>query len=163
MLHRLGFLVAMVALALPAWSAERPGTSSGYVRNAGGVPQMGAVVELLGDAAQTLTVFTDQNGFYSATGLLPGLYNLKVTAASFLPTWKDRIGLHPGARVLVNVTLNTLFEAIKFPQPRGTTEEDDWKWVLRSSANRPILRLTDDPALKAGGDSGQGFHDLKGS
>jgi hypothetical protein len=163
MLHRLGFLVAMMALALPAWSADSPGTISGYVRNASGVPQMGAVVEVLGVAAQTLTVFTDQNGFYSAAGLIPGIYNLKVTAASFLPSWRDSIGLRPGAKVLVNVTLNTLFDAVKFAPSRGGIEEDEWKWVLRSSANRPILRILDDPAIKGSPESGQGNHDLKGS
>ena len=32
---------------------------------------MGAMVEVLGTAAHNLRVFTDENGFYSASGLLP--------------------------------------------------------------------------------------------
>jgi hypothetical protein len=136
MYRRLGFLVIVCGLALPLWSADRPGSISGYVRSAGGVPQMGAVIEVLGAAAQAVEVFSDENGYYSAAGLVPGIYNIKVSAASFLPTVKDGVGLRPGARVLVNVTLNTLFEAIKMAPVRGPAETDDWKWVLRSVSNR---------------------------
>jgi hypothetical protein len=165
MYRRLGFLVIVCGLALPLWSADRPGSISGYVRSAGGVPQMGAVIEVLGAAAQAVEVFSDENGYYSAAGLVPGIYNIKVSAASFLPTVKDGVGLRPGARVLVNVTLNTLFEAIKMAPVRGPAETDDWKWVLRSVSNRPILRFVDDPSAQvAGEEQGQkSEHDLRGS
>jgi Carboxypeptidase regulatory-like domain len=151
MLRKLGFSVLVLCLALPVWSAERPGTISGYVRGASGIPQMGAVVEVLGAAAQSLKVFTDENGFYSAAGLVPGIYNLKVSAPAFLPALREHIGLHAGGNTIVNVTLSTLFEAIQMAPARGTAEEDDWKWVLRSVSNRPILRLVDDnsPVLAA--------------
>jgi hypothetical protein len=165
MYRRLGFLVIACGLALPLWSADRPGSISGYVRSAGGAPQMGAVIEVLGAAAQAVEVFSDENGYYSAAGLVPGIYNIKVSAASFLPTVKDGVGLRPGARVLVNVTLNTLFEAIKMAPVRGPAETDDWKWVLRSVSNRPILRFVDDPSAQvAGEEQGQkSEHDLRGS
>ena len=57
---------------------------------------MGAVVQILGAANRTLTVFTDAAGFYTATGLLPGFYTLKVTAPSFLPALREKVGIHPG-------------------------------------------------------------------
>jgi len=41
---------------------------------------------------------------------------------------------------MVNVTLTTLFEAIQLVPLRGPADDDDWKWTLRSVANRPILR-----------------------
>jgi len=113
MFRKLGILMAVMGLALPAWSAAGPGTISGYVRNAGGVPQMGAVVEVLGSAVLSSKVFTDDRGFYSIAGLLPGTYNLKVSAPSFLPALRERVGLRPGAKLMVNVTLTTLFEAIQ--------------------------------------------------
>ena len=87
MFRKLGFLVMLMALALPAWSEPgkiSAGTISGYVRDASGAPQMGAAVEVLGAAAQK--VFTDDRGFYSIARLLPGTYNLKVSAPSFLPS-----------------------------------------------------------------------------
>jgi hypothetical protein len=55
MLGRLGFKLGLLgmALALPVLAADRTGSSSisGYVRSAAGVPQMGAMVEVLGTAA----------------------------------------------------------------------------------------------------------------
>lgn len=69
--------------AEPLWAADRPGAISGYVRDSSGTPQMGAVVEIIGVAARTLTLFTDDAGFYSAKDLLPGFYTVKVSAPSF--------------------------------------------------------------------------------
>jgi len=162
MLRKLGFSVLLLGLALPVWSADRPGTISGCVRAASGVPQMGAMVEVLGAAAHSLKVFTDENGFYSAAGLLPGVYNLKVTAPAFLPTLREHIGLHAGGNTIVNVTLNTLFEAIQMAPARSPAEDDDWKWVLRSVSNRPILRMVDDHSVAAA-ETAKGDHELKGT
>ena len=72
-LRKLGTWVFVLGLSLPLLAAERPGAISGYVRNAAGAPQMGAVVEILGTAARSFKVFTDGAGYYSATGLLPGV------------------------------------------------------------------------------------------
>jgi hypothetical protein len=148
-LRQLGSWAVVIALSLPAWAGERPSAISGYVRDASGIPQMGAVVEIIGTAARTFTVFTDGAGFYSATDLLPGIYTVKVSAPSFLPALRDKVGLHPGTSVHLNVTLNTLLNAMRVGPLRGTTDDDDWKWTLRSVANRPVLRVFDDPASSA--------------
>jgi hypothetical protein len=140
-------------------AAERPGAISGYVRDVSGIPQMGAVVEIVGTAARTLTVFTDGAGFYSAKDLLPGLYTVKVSAPSFLPAWRDKVGLRPGASTHLNVTLNTLLNAMRVGPLRGGADDDDWKWTLRSVANRPVLRVFDDPA----GSDGKQDNEFKGS
>lgn len=144
-----------LGLALPLWASESPGAISGYVRNASGAPQMGAVVEILGSekpgsemlgsASRTFTTFTDGLGFYSAVGLLPGVYSVTVSAPSFLPTVLERIGVVPGAHLKVNVTLNTLLGVLDVGRIRAVPDDDDWKWTLRSVANRPILRVFDDP------------------
>jgi hypothetical protein len=105
---------------------------------------MGAVVEILGSAAHNFTVFTDGAGFYSATGLVPGFYTVKVSAPAFLPALRERIGLRPGTTLSVNVTLKTLFAAMDIGPIRATPDDDDWKWTLRSVANRPILHIFDD-------------------
>jgi len=139
----------IVAFTLPAWGVERPGAISGYVRDASGIPQMGAVVEIVGTAARTWTVFTDGAGFYYASDLVPGLYTVKVSAASFLPAWRDKVGLHPGTSTHLNITLNTLLNAMRVGPLRGAADDDDWKWTLRSVANRPVLRVFDDPTLSA--------------
>jgi Carboxypeptidase regulatory-like domain len=159
-LRRLGFWTVIIAVSLPAWAGERPGAISGYVRDASGIPQMGAVVEIVGSAARTLTVFTDGAGFYSAKDLLPGLYSIKVSAPSFLPSLREKVGLHPGGSLHLNITLNTLLNAMRVAPLRGTADDDDWKWTLRSVANRPVLRVFDDPAAA---NAEQQNHDLKAS
>jgi hypothetical protein len=165
MLGRLGFKLGLLgfALALPALAADRSGSISGYVRSATGVPQMGAMVEVLGSAAHNLKVFTDENGFYSASGLLPGVYSVKAYSPLFLPALRERVGLRPGTSVLVNLKLNGLFEAIQLPAMRGPADDDDWKWVLRSASNRPILRMLPDGSLTSAAESGSDKHDLKGT
>src|SRR6266498_170560 len=131
MMRKLGFLAVVLSLALPAWSAGGPGTISGYVRNGNGVPQMGAAVEVFGSALQTLKAFTDDKGFYSIADLVPGTYNLKVSALSFLPSLREKIGIRPGSKLMVNITLTTIFEAMQLGPLRGPADDDDWKWTLR--------------------------------
>src|SRR6202021_3654850 len=115
MFQKLGFLVvvavAVTTVTIPARCGTISGAISGYVRDGSGAPQMGAAVEILGSAAQALKVFTDDHGFYSVAAILPGTYSVKVSAPSFLPTLREKIGVRAGAKLMVNVTLTTLFEA----------------------------------------------------
>jgi len=173
MFRKLGFLmlvvtVVVVSMAVPAWSGTASGAISGvisgYVRDGSGTPQMGAAVEILGSAALALKVFTDDRGFYSAASLLPGTYSIKVSAPSFLPTLREKIGVRAGAKLMVNVTLTTLFEAIQLVPLRSPVDDDDWKWTLRSVANRPILRvLADGTTVVAQSGESAADRDLKGS
>src|SRR6266852_1818867 len=170
MLQKLRFLVVVIIVsgALSAWSGTASGAISGaisgYVRDGSGTPQMGAVVEILGSAAQALKVFTDDHGFYSVASLLPGTYSVKVSAPSFLPTLREKIGVRAGAKLMVNVTLTTLFEAIQLFPLRSPVDDDDWKWTLRSVANRPILRVLEDcTTVVAQSGESAGDRDLKGT
>lgn len=160
MFKKLGFLATFMALALPAWSVAVSGAISGYVRDSSGVPQMGAAVEVLGSTAQSLKVFTNDRGFYSVGKLLPGIYSLKVSAPSFLPTLREKVGVRAGSRLMVNVTLTNLFEAIQLVTIPSQSDQDDWKWTLRSIANRPILRVLPDGTTAA---VENGDDDLKGT
>lgn len=103
---------------------------------------MGAAVEILGLAARK--VFTNDHGFYSISALVPGSYNIKVSAPSFLPTLRERVNVRSGAKLMVNVTLTNLFEAIQLVTIPQQVDQDDWKWTLRSISNRPILRVLPD-------------------
>lgn len=148
MVRRLGLLILATTIAASASAAVNPGVISGYVKNAAGVPQMGATVEVL-SMGLPLTARTDANGHYKLKGLLPGVYAIKVSAPSFLPSIREKINLQSGSSLIVNVTLNTLFEAIELlPKTSSSAaDQDDWKWTLRSMANRPVLRLSDDGPL----------------
>src|ERR1700726_2907587 len=121
--RHLGTWAILLGLSLPVWAGEQPGAISGYVRTNSGTPQMGAVVQILGSADRSLTVFTDAAGFYTATGLLPGLYSLQVTAPSFLPALREQVGLHPGARLNVTVTLSTLLGVMQLGPVRPLPDD----------------------------------------
>ncbi|HZS26771.1 MAG TPA: carboxypeptidase-like regulatory domain-containing protein [Candidatus Angelobacter sp.] len=143
MTRKLGcLLIALLAWA-PAYAAN-VGAIAGYVKDSSGSPQMGAVVQIFVSAAQVgTTVFTDSRGYYVASNLPAGTYQVKVTAAAFLPSLRDDVVLRSGAHLIINLTLNTLADALKLMPPRrtNTDEPDDWHWTLRSSGNRPILRV----------------------
>jgi hypothetical protein len=137
-------------LALPAYAATSPGIS-GIVRDAKGAPQVGALVELLGpDLAVIASTFTDDHGRYTLPKLRPGTYNVKATGSFFLPTLRENLHLLADSKLVVNLTLNTLYEAFRWlpAKPRQMDEpQDDWTWTLRLSANRPLLRMLEDGPL----------------
>jgi hypothetical protein len=143
MTRKFGCLL-VVLLAWAPLHAASVGAIAGYVKDSSGAPQMGAVVEVFVSAARMgTTVFTDSRGYYVANNLPAGNYYVKVTAASFLPSLRENIFLHSGAHVIINLTVNTLEDALKLmPTRRSDAEDaDDWHWTLRSAANRPILRV----------------------
>ena len=64
------------------------------------------------------------------------------------------------ANTVVNLTLNSLYEAMQWlpAEPRaGNAQKDDWAWTLRSAANRPLLRWLEDGPLVVVSD-GSGAH-----
>ncbi len=167
----------LAVLSLPA-HALTDGAVSGIVRDGKGTPQVGALVELLRpDLSIIAQTFTDDHGRYELPRVLPGVYGVKATGSLFLPTLRENLHITASSRLVVNLTLNTLYEAFRWlpAQPRAADEpQDDWTWTLRLSANRPLLRMLEDgplvvvteaegqnPALKArvtirGGESGFG-------
>ncbi len=162
MLRKLGCLLLVVGLVPLAVAADKAGTISGYVRTAAGAPQMGAMVEVVSTALHSFRVFTDEKGFYSAAGLLPGVYSIRVSAPAFLSQWKERVGLKAGGNITVNLTLTTLFDALQLGPSNPASDGDDWKWVLRSASNRPTLRLRDPGAAAKASKEARG-HELKGA
>ncbi len=137
------------AVCLPAQSQLSPAAAvTGVVRDVQGVAQAGALVQVMTaglDAPRT--TFTDIHGRYSIANLNPGKYAVQASAALFVSASKDNLQLRPGKWAVVNLTLATLFDTSAWlPAERRKSDEpgDDWKWTLRSSANRPMLRMVDD-------------------
>jgi hypothetical protein len=130
---------------------------SGLVRDSAGVPQIGAEVQLLRpDLSVVTSVYTDSAGRFVISSLVPGSYAFKAMGPYFLPALRQ--GVRVRGTVVVNLTLNTLYEVIQWlpAQPRaGESSKDDWAWTLRSAANRPLLRwLQDGPLVVVSDGSG---------
>ncbi|MGA2905307.1 MAG: carboxypeptidase-like regulatory domain-containing protein [Candidatus Korobacteraceae bacterium] len=145
----MAYCVVVASLCVAASGGVKAGSISGYVRNSAGVPQMGATVELLTAAGQSQVAYTDAKGFFSLSGLAAGHYDVEVSAPSFLSTLRQDVVLAAGSSKVVNVTLKTLLEAVSMlpPLKKSDDEDDSWKWTLRSTANRPVLRFDGDTAL----------------
>jgi hypothetical protein len=155
--------VALVALgSVPVYGAA-PGTVSGVVRDSAGVPQIGAEVELLRpDLSVLATVYTNSTGRFTIPSVLPGRYAVKALGTSFLPALREGVRVRSSA--VVNLTLNTLYEVMQWlpSEPRSANaDQDDWKWTLRSAANRPLLRWLEDGPLVVVSDGSAGSHKLK--
>ncbi len=122
------------------------GELSGLVTDSTGRPQAGAQVMLFNKQDRLLQrSATDTGGTFSFDELIPDLYSVRVSFASFVPAVRDRLIVKPGMRSLLEVNLSRLFSSVQLvstiPAPGGLMS-DDWKWTLRSDAAlRPILRF----------------------
>jgi hypothetical protein len=102
------------------------------------------------DLAIVSQTFTDDHGRYSLPTIIPGVYGVKATASLFLPTLREDLHVAASSKLVVNLTLNTLYEAFRWlpAQSRQADEpRDDWEWTLRLSANKPLLRMLQDGPL----------------
>ena len=174
-----GAVLGTASVLMPTCAeAQTNGAISGVIRTATGKPQAGATVEVFssktGGLTAVETALTDQRGRYVLGSLLPGEYAVRVSAPAFLPSLREHVNLSSNSKLVLNITLNTIFKAEQMLPARRTnaSADDDWKWTLRSSANRPVLRVFDpEPAADDEGDglsaslavmAGGGFDGLGG-
>jgi hypothetical protein len=137
------------------------GRLDGVVVNPGGTPQMGANVKLVAENsgfALPAQLFTNQHGAFSDTRVLPGIYELQVNLAGYLPSIQRNIRVVPNVTTLVKVELTTVFASLDRLRrdPAQSSASDDWKWVLRTAAGtRPILQWNDpqSPVYSSSNDS----------
>ena len=141
----------LAAGAIPLLALDEPTALTGTVRDGRGVPQAGAMVELLRpDTTVAASVFTDEYGRFLLAHLVPGTYSVKATGTLFLPTLRENLQVLAHKRTAVNLTLSTVVEAFQWlPARRRSVDEpdDEWAWTLRSAANRPLLRMLEDGPL----------------
>ncbi|MDE3187899.1 MAG: carboxypeptidase regulatory-like domain-containing protein [Acidobacteriota bacterium] len=145
----LAFFIALIATGSVSASGAAPGSVAGVVRDSAGVPQIGAVVQLLRpDLSLIAVVYTNSKGRFSIPSIPPGRYTVKAMGTSFLPSLRENVHVRRGT--IVNLTLNTLYEVMQWlpAEPRAANaQKDDWAWTLRSAANRPLLRWLEDGPL----------------
>jgi hypothetical protein len=147
-----------------AVSVRLSGAIAGSVADGDGIPQMGALVMLF-DRQEGLSqkVFTDEKGNFAFPGLLPDIYSIRITLASFVPAIRNNILVQPGMRSVLNVSMATLFSSIHlvYPPEHPAFMSDDWKWVLRTaSSTRPVMRML--PGIVAASPHRTVFSDTRG-
>lgn len=146
--RRLSLGVLVLTVAPCVCLAASTAAVSGVVRDAQGVAQIGALVEVLSAGSVGVsTAVTDMYGRYRIANLMPGRYQVRASAALFIPATRSDLRLSPGLRATVNLTLSMLADPVGWlpAKPRGLDETgDDWVWTMRSAANRPMLRVLDD-------------------
>lgn len=133
--------------AAPGLAADY-GRVTGLVTDAHGSPLVGATILLTGpsvpgSADVVERVVTDAKGKFSVEHLVPGWYSIKATAMTRMPSTPDRIHVEAGLTSKQDFVLSDIFAPMHFRVPQGvlSTWGDDWKWVLRTSADtRPVLR-----------------------
>ena len=143
--------VIIVALLFAASVDAKPGfgTISGVVLDPSGTPQMGASVWLVSESAGGHTVaqiLSNQYGAFSSDHLKPGEYAVRVSVAGFLPTIERHVAVMSNLTTLLRVQVETVFSSLDTLRRKSDTpsEQDDWKWVLRSSAaTRTVLQWDD--------------------
>jgi Carboxypeptidase regulatory-like domain len=130
-----------------AKSTSTAGTISGVVRDVGGIPQLGATVEVASEAPGNLLsrqFLTNTQGLFRAENLPPGFYTVRVTLAGYLPGMEKHIHISSNLTTVVRIELESLYssiEQLRRAPASGTVDPDDWKWVLRSASGlRPVLQ-----------------------
>ena len=143
--------VIMVVLVLAASAAAKPGfgTISGVVLDPSGTPQMGASVWLISEDAGGHTIaqiLSNQHGAFFTDHLKPGQYAVRVSVAGFLPAMERHVAVMSNLTTLLRVQVETVFSSLDTLRRKSDApaEQDDWKWVLRSSAaTRTVLQWDD--------------------
>src|ERR1700720_216744 len=142
-------LVVTLVLAAPAAAKQGYGTISGVVLDPSGTPQVGASVWLISEDAAGRTVaqiLSNQHGAFFTDPLKPGNYAVRVSVAGFLPAMERHVAVMSNLTTLLRVQVETLFSSLDTLRRKSDApaEQDDWKWVLRSStATRTILQWDD--------------------
>ncbi len=143
--------VTVVVLVLAASAAAKPGygTISGVVLDPSGTPQMGASVWLISEDAGgriVSQILSNQYGLFFTDHLKPGSYAVRVSVAGFLPSMEQHVAVMSNLTTLLRVQVDTVFSSLDTLRRKSDVpaEQDDWKWVLRSSAaTRTILQWKD--------------------
>ncbi|HYA64857.1 MAG TPA: carboxypeptidase-like regulatory domain-containing protein [Candidatus Sulfotelmatobacter sp.] len=143
----LGVCVSAPPAAAQVHAKTSSGTIAGQVRDAGGIPQLGATVDILAEApgvSLSKQFLTNTQGVFRAENLPPGLYTIRVALAGFLPGLEKHVQISSNLTTVVRIELESLYAAIeelRRAPANGVAEPDDWKWVLRSASGlRPVLQ-----------------------
>ena len=141
-------LVASSALSAPVAPGQLSGSLIGFVGDNSGVPQMGAAVLLYNGYDRVIgKTLTNEKGAFGFESLLPGVYSIRVSLASFVTAAKEQIRVEPGVRNFLSINLASVLSSVElvYSAPGQTAiMSDDWEWVLAHRHGQPA-RIANPP------------------
>jgi len=107
---------------------------------------MGAVVQLFNRNEKLVEkAITNAGGEFLFASLMPDIYSIRISVASFVPAIRHNILVQPGMQSVLAVNLASVFSTVELvysSRAPGTLMSDDWRWTLRSTmTTRPVTRL----------------------
>src|SRR5262245_27954950 len=100
------FVGVLLITAQSAWAQDTRGTIRGIVTDPNKQPVFNATVTVLDPARGTkVTLTTNGEGFYQATYVMPGTYQVIVEASGFKKVLRDNVLLQINAVVQVDIPL----------------------------------------------------------
>lgn len=98
--------MSLLAACTPGWSQETRGTISGRISDPSGAVIAGASVVVTNTAmGRRVSLTTNENGFYEASYLTTGLYQIEATAQGFKKVIRSSIEVRVADRLELNISL----------------------------------------------------------
>ncbi|HET6930205.1 MAG TPA: TonB-dependent receptor, partial [Candidatus Acidoferrum sp.] len=100
------FLILAILFAVPTLAQVAGGTLSGTVSdpNGSGVPQAKLVIKNIATGVERTTT-TNGDGFYTTVNLLPGSYEISITATGFNSETRHGVTMTVGSQITIDITL----------------------------------------------------------
>lgn len=101
-----GFLILAILFSVPTLGQVAGGTLSGTVSdtNGSGIPQAKLIIKNVATGVER-TVTTNADGFYTTVNLLPGSYEISITATGFNSETRHGVTMTVGSQITIDVTL----------------------------------------------------------
>ncbi len=100
------FLMLAIVFAAPGFAQVAGGTLSGTVSdpNGAGIPQAKLVIKNVATGVER-TVTTNADGFYTTVNLLPGSYQIAISATGFNSETRHGVTMTVGSQLTIDLTL----------------------------------------------------------
>jgi hypothetical protein len=135
-----------VLIALPA-NAQSTGSISGAVQDTLGAVVVGATVTVVGPDGKEKTFTTNQRGEFTATGLPPGKYTVRVSAPKFALYENTEVDVTAGKKeeLIVPLTVQAVDEQVNVDTDSGVSTDPDSSTSATVLKGKDLDALPDDP------------------
>ena len=127
--------------------AQQAGSLSGQVQDTLGAVVVGAAVTVVGSDGTEKTATSNQRGEFSVTGLAPGKYTVRVTAANFALYENTEVQIAAGQReeLLVPLSLEGVQEQVDVSSSEGVSTDPQNNAGATVLKEEDLEALPDDP------------------